>query len=71
MIRAYMASHSLTIYDTLSVIYRNDIATGEGAEGIAGEAIGNSEEEFAADLNMVINMTKRKIGLLEFMGLAH
>jgi len=30
--------------DTLSAIYRNDIATGEGAEDIS-EAVGNMEEE--------------------------
>ena len=34
-------------YDTLSAIYRNDIATGEGVEDIS-EAVGNMEEELAA-----------------------
>jgi len=35
-------------YDTLSAIYRNDIATGEGIEDIS-EAVGNMEEELPAE----------------------
>ena len=35
-------------YDTLSAIYRNDIATGEGAKDI-NEAVGNMKEELAAE----------------------
>ena len=34
--------------DTLSAIYRNDIATGEGAKDIS-EAVGNMEEELPAE----------------------
>ncbi|CAD6203595.1 unnamed protein product [Miscanthus lutarioriparius] len=35
-------------YDTLSAIYRNDVATGEGAKDIS-EAVDNMEEELAAE----------------------